>query len=678
MNWLIKNVKLRFILPLLVISFINLQLHGQNGLTQTQVENIQNDVEDIILNYYTNLNTIAIYANKNSDDAKLFINSTLQFFENNNVEIFNDLIKGGSEYIEVSRYLNTIITTFSKYPGTIEINGDIDISSVYWSEIDNHFVVKANFVSEIHGDDIDGNYINENNMLVVYFKLPLIHNTYGNPSIYWIMNESKSSNKGLVLVDIVNDEQVSENVGEKLKLEKQLQESKATTDSLSDEIEQIRKEYDEKFNEIENREKQIQRLEREIESKNKLVNDQLLSIRKKENEIDSQKKKLEKQEEQIAQKNTQLKQFEKKLDRTEKDIGKEKENLYSYRRVLSLGIGANQGVGTFNDICNASLNDITVFNPQLRGMVGYRFDFRQGKLKSKINRGHIIAGFLTYTYNKPQTILNTIDAQELGIPVERQEPVFNRTLELEAGIVLNEFLRLSGGIGGINGYRYNVATTAFHIPITRFGYVEFGSSFLFSRDFKQPQMHPYASVSFQFNDNRAKRVAKSSSFYRLVTELGGGLTYDFISGYDDINYEIYLNYKTHLHFGYKFKDNTSLGFWGNAGNYNQEFTQQFMGLFPDTYASDTTYTNYNPYFHVDFGTCVKGKYRISLGYGFLYPGEQKEMPIYRLTLGTNFNIYRDIVRINLEISDKVFNNDFQKQMFSVSMGINLKFGLVKL
>ena len=677
MSEFIGKSKIIYIWLFLVVSVWCSKSYGQTGLTSGQVDEIKANINEIVRNYYSNLNSIAAFASKNSNEASLFVNSTLQFFNSNDVEVFNDLIDGGSEYMEISQYLHTIITTFSKHPGNIEINGDVEISEVYWSKTDEHYVVKATIISQVQGDNTKGDYISNNNMLVVYFKIATQHNTYGQPSIYWIMHESKSSNKGLISIDIVDSEQVFVNTGEKIKLEKQLQESKAATDSLSDEIDQIRKEYQEKFNEIEQRERRIQRLEKEIESKNKLANDQLQSISRKENEIERQKKKLEKQEDEIAQKNAQLKQFENKLERTEKSIGDEKKNLYNYRRVLSLGIGMNQNAGTFNNICNANFNDFTVFNPQLRGMVGYRFDFRESKLNAKINRGHILAGFITYSFNKPQTITYTLQDQDLPIADDRQEPVYNRTLEIEAGLVLHEFLRLSGGIGGINGYKYNVATAAFHIPITRFGYIELGSSFLFSRDFKQPQMHPYASVSFEFNDNRAKSTAKKSSRSKLVTEWTTGISYDFISGYDDSEFMNYINFKNQVYFGYEIGDTTFLGFWGNAGNFNREFIKQLMNLYPEDYANETSYTNYNPYFHVDFGVYLKEIYRISYGYGYLYPGIQPPMPIHCLTVGANFPLYKDLVRMHIDLSDKLLNNDFQKHMFSVSMGMVLRFNWVK-
>jgi len=691
---MIKNKLLKLIITFALINVTLCSIAQNNiGLTKQQVEDLQTKSSELVKNYYSYLNNMFGLISNSPKDAEAFNSFALECFENNETPVFNDLISGGSQYMEVRRYLNSISTVFGKYPGEINIQNEVKASDIFYHSKNNHYTIKITYQVELSGRNNDKKYISKINMLIAYVKIPIANDEYETPQIYWIMKENEADDAGLKMVDIVSKEMMVINQQKNAEYEEQINESKSKINKLQSKL----SEYINKEKEIISREKSVERAEAKIASQQLVIEDQKSSIIKKQSEIENQKRDLQLKEKQITEQKEELNQKENEIKKKqskiisqnntlknyEKSLNIKKGNMYNYRRILSIGLGTNQYLGTIENIFNNNINNTRSFNPQMRVMIGYRYDFQKNRTGTNINRGNIFALFGTYTFNRPSTISQLIETNNLNIDANRQEPEYNRSLDFEAGWIFREFFRISGGIGGLNGYKYNIGTLSFHIPVTHYGTIELGTNFLFERDFTSPQMFPFFNLALNFNDNNPQKDIIVKGKTHIVTEWGFSTTYNFITTYDETEYLDYLNYKTHLFMGINlsrdYNPNYYLGFWGNLGNFNKNFTQKLLSLYPNNLESISYDNNFNPYFHLDIGTYLNKNqgFKISYGYGYFFPSNNTKMPLHNLTIGSSFNIADDLVRLNLELSDKILNNDFTIHIPSISAGLSMRFNWLR-
>jgi hypothetical protein len=221
-----------------------------------------------------------------------------------------------------------------------------------------------------------------------------------------------------------------------------------------------------------------------------------------------------------------------------------------------------------------------------------------------------------------------------------------------------------------------VATTAFQIPVGKRFVWELGSSYMFGQDFQKSQIRPFTSFSIQINDKTAKKMKDQDNVGRFYVQFTPEMVWSqFTSGGDKLLIGQSLGAQTSLFTGVRVGEKSTIGFFGSIGSNNKDVTQKIVDLY--TNSTDTINTSYNPYHAIAFGAYVfQGKMRISYGMGALTYNEGKNsIPYQSFTIGASLPIYKDMVRLNLDVSTKMIDNSFDNIMFGIIPGISLRYSI---
>lgn len=634
---------------------------NSNGLTKAQITEMQKTSIDVVDNYYELLGLISMQSadRNNVSDVKQFKIGVIEYFENDKVDVLNNLIEGGSKKMNIRLYLNTISTIFSLSPGKIESNNS-NASTVYQG--DGFYIVKVSSLVKISGKNTDNNIVNSLEQLDTYLKFEINGKSYNSPKIYGII-KSQDESKKLKPVEVIQSNYMTSNSEETIKLKKQLAESKKLQETQKAELLRIQSEWNKKQQKLNSKEENITIKEKEIQDAKKLVISIMDINKKKQDEIDNQKREIEHKEKELSQ--------------VRKSIENDKENLYSMRLVMDFGMGAYFNSRTIEDRFN-NVNNITFdVSPQINAMIGYRFDLNIGNnIKSKINRGNVFGAFVTYGLNSTDFIESTITDQNLNISNDRQEKIYNRTLDAEIGFIFRELFRLSGGVGSMNGYRYNIVTTSLQIPISKKFIWGIGSSYLFGQDFRTPQIRPYTTFSIQFNDKPASRKLKGKDLKgRFYVQFTPELVYNiFSSSNSKLAFNQLISTQSNLFAGVRLGVKSSLGIYGTIGNNNNFVTHEVLNMV-DT-SSYIINNAYNPYYNLSLGFNAWGLMRISYGYGkYTFSNDVVDIPYQSFTIGGSINIIpkKDVLRFNVDFSTKIIDNSLNSIIFGISSGISLRF-----
>jgi hypothetical protein len=142
-----------------------------------------------------------------------------------------------------------------------------------------------------------------------------------------------------------------------------------------------------------------------------------------------------------------------------------------------------------------------LMRPQGNVFIGYRFDQRDHK------RANVIGVWGNAGLHSDLT-LGRIMAKQQQLDQLSQTSELQPFTEWEAGLLLREWFRLSGGQGSqqvvnLNGeaqnIRYNIATLGFHIPLGRTLSWNTTASLLFGQDFHTFTFRPATGIGLRFN-----------------------------------------------------------------------------------------------------------------------------------------------------------------------------------
>jgi hypothetical protein len=640
-------------------------LSQNSGLTTTQIEEMKENAKKVALNVYASINLIANLSPdpSNNNDISQIRTDLISFFEGKKVQVYNDLIEG-SKYKDIESYLTSIASVFSKYPGEISIGQNVQVSNVYYDDKGFYVVIVSAIVS-VEGLDNNKRSIDKKNSLSIFLKFPVTNNVYETPKIYWIMDTRDDKREQFSSVEIVQNSSVSSNTAQISELQTRLNQSQDIMNRMKQETERIKKEYETKIANLQTEEERLLRMEKRLTNSEVLINQQQTDLQKKQDEIDRQRKLIN--EQQIA-----LNKEKQKVESTKKKVDSDRYNQYNLRRVFDIGMGVGYNQGTISDNINGVNAGMLDLSPQLRAMLGYRFDMRLNtRRESKLNRGSVMGVFLNYSLNSTNNIIQTIDLQGLSIPDDRKESIFNRSLDIEFGFLFRELYRLSAGFGSMNGYRYYISTMGFKIPFGRSVTWEFGTSVLFGQDYVNAQINPYTSLSFQLNDKIASSY-KNDHFEEVsVVRFSSDLLYAYNHEADYSEIQPNMNF----YWGIKTSDVYNLGLAVGAGNFSGKFTEALVKSHSLVY--DSIFTNYNPYFHVDLGMYFHEKYRFSMGGGRLFLENKEAVPLYSFSLGASYNLYNRLVLWNFDVSAKYFDGNFNKHIFTASTGLCFRFDVFR-
>jgi len=198
-------------IPLITIAIMMLLCTAPYAKAQNEALNkdiittLQSKSLEVVKNYYVNLTEIFEGYSNNSEDVDAFQAHCLTFFDNNKTQVYNDLIIGGSRYMEINRYLSSVSTVFGKYPGKINMQGKTTVSDIFYHKKNKHYTLKITYKINISGKNNDNEYISKNNLLVAYLKIIKNGNNFSTPKIYWIMKESEADDANLIKVEIAKE-----------------------------------------------------------------------------------------------------------------------------------------------------------------------------------------------------------------------------------------------------------------------------------------------------------------------------------------------------------------------------------------------------------------------------------------------------------------------------------------
>lgn len=677
-----NNMKRFFQICLIIFyTFIKVEINAQvkYGLTDSQIAEMQKNADEVVKNFYSSLSSIGVLSSDSNNiiDVKKIRSDVLKSFENEKVNVFNDLIDSGSTYMEIERYLTTLSSVYCTFPGDI-IAENFQKSTVFIKD-SSFYVVKVSFLLTQKGMSISKTPIYKRNTLDVFLKYSIKNNIYDAPLIYFIMpSSSKESQYGMTEVDIVRESSLSSNAAQISELQTRINNSTEMMNKMKAETDLIKNNYEKMLNNLNDKEYKLQMLESQLKVNENLINQKMDELKEKEDEINIKTRQLNKQKEdnirqlkQIEDKDNEIKRKDEEFENKLKSI---EINQFSSRNVMEFGFGFNSNIGTIESNINGIINNEIDYSSQIRAMIGHRFDFRKNNSrKAKMYRGSVIGVFMSYTLNSSKNIKQTVSNQNFPLNIEQQLPIYNRSLDVEVGFVFNELLRISGGIGNMNGYMYNVATTALKIPFGKYLNCEIGSSFLFGKDYKKTQINPYISLFYQLNDKIAMHKKDFNSSQLCTFQFSNNILFNAMTQNSMANPDNAYSYASDLYWGFNLSSNYNLGFIGTVGNFNKGFTNEILSNYRIEY--DTLMSNYNPYFHVNLGMYFNNKIKFSYGIGKLFIDNTKAIQFHSITLGGSFLIFKKIktLRFNIDLSSKFLNNDMEKILFSFSSGISFRF-----
>lgn len=667
MNYSTKNTLT--ISLIILLSFVNTLAFCQNdidGITNSQANGMKKQALDLVKNYYATINLIATSSSddESAEDVRAYSSVAEGFFENGENDVYNNLIKGNKE-MPISRYISTISTVFAKNPGEIFSSSESS-SNVYLKE--KAFIVKVSAIIKVKGYDNSNILINRSNVLDAYVRFKIRNKSISKPHIFNII-ENSNEVASLTPVNIVETSSINTNVAEMKKIQAELDKTKNELSSKSQELQSIREKWAKRNIDLDKRQNSIVEKEKELKNAQDLIKKQLSEIHKRESEIDKQKRELQRKADLIYEKDKQLTKIS---NRVESDVA----HQYSKRLILEFSLGAYTNSRTLENKFNKANSYDFDISLQIGGMIGYRFDFNT-KINNRLNRGTVAGLFITYGINSKSFISDTYYDQNINMPVARQDPIYNRSLEAEFGVLFREFFRLSGGFGRMNGLRYNTATTSFKIPIGTKFLFEFGSSLLFGQDFNKTQIRPFANIAFQLNDKTAKSLKSGDKKGRLYMQFSTDAVYSSTFKSSNYSFTELITPRINMLVGSRIKERTIIGLQGEYGNFNQNIINDMQS---SSYINNDTLNNsYNPYYSLGIGLYLWDVFKISYSYGQLERISLTKFNYHNITFGASINLLKEkeLIRLSFDVSNKFFDNDPNKYLFGGSIGLSMRFNFAR-
>ncbi|MCB0851433.1 MAG: hypothetical protein KDD63_04260 [Bacteroidetes bacterium] len=188
-------------------------------------------------------------------------------------------------------------------------------------------------------------------------------------------------------------------------------------------------------------------------------------------------------------------------DRNQHDNHKEKEKRKRYDRLtLQIGGGGNYAWGQISDQVPSEFNR-DLLSGQAQGFFGIRFDVENRR------RPNVVGVWGTYGFQTPQSVNSIFRSQELDF-VLSENPTILEIREWEAGLLLRNWFRLSGGMGTLNfvdskeelqSLNYYTATAGLGIKLGKSLKWVTNGTVMLGRDFENFTFRPSTGLVLNFD-----------------------------------------------------------------------------------------------------------------------------------------------------------------------------------
>jgi len=644
--------------------FVNILSAQNEGVISLDMENdLKEKARTAVQTYYDGL--MIIGSLQEASERQQFQQDALTFFEHRNVQVFNDLSEG-SRTITVERYVENIPIIYPKTDFLIEgLVENLSNSTLYYNE--NSLLVKVVVNVSIKGTNNKGEWVNKANKLnafVKYIKNGDRINT--SPKIFNILeNDDYDGDKlsGFKPIIVSTSEVNTSYTADNTEYNEKMRVIKETEARLAEEEESIRI-----------RKEELARREMELEDEKYIA--ELKRQKAEQERIEAER---QKEEARIAKEQAERQRIEAERQRAEAEAARlEAEQkallLKSERFVFNVGAGLYKHVGLFEQVVNKQTPEQSLFATQINAMLGYRFDINVNNNSArKINRGTIVAAFGRYGINSQDIVNSNNLNQNLQIPEDKLEPIYNHYMELETGFVFSELLRTSFGVGKQNDKKYFVSTLALNINFGKLIW-EIGATAMFGKDFQKLQIRPATSLAFQFNERNPQHLKEPKSGF-LSFELNPEIAYNVpISSIKGSAATNSMSYQTNAFLGFKIGKRSKIGAFGTFGINPNAISQNILES-NELQSSYTLNGDYNPYAGIEAGILLKG-FRISYGVGEFSYLNRVNLPYQSMTLGVDVALYR-VLRFTLNTSTLILNSDYTRPLLRISSGLALRFNYVR-